>query len=105
MKVFSDCRNVNKREVDSFPINMNPKSREQTVLIALADALMNDLRRNSEERQMKFKHDTLTVQCFLPKHSKSIIDRIDGALAAHYNFTDEELDFIVNYDIKYRVGR
>jgi len=24
--------------------------------------------------------------------------------AKHYGFTDEELDFIVNYDIKYRMG-
>ena len=54
---------------------------------------------------MKFKHDTLTVQCIVPKYSKSIIDRIDSALAAHYGFTDEELDFIINYDIKYRMGR
>jgi hypothetical protein len=23
----------------------------------------------------------------------------------HYGFTDEELDFIINYDIKYRMGR
>ena len=26
-------------------------------------------------------------------------------LAVHYGFTAEELDFIVNYDIKYRLGR
>jgi len=26
-------------------------------------------------------------------------------LAVHYGFTDEELDFIINYDIKYRMGR
>ena len=25
-------------------------------------------------------------------------------LAAHYGFTEEELDFIINYDIKYRMG-
>ena len=25
--------------------------------------------------------------------------------AGHYGFTAEELDFIVNYDIKYRLGR
>jgi hypothetical protein len=25
-------------------------------------------------------------------------------LAQHYGFTDEELDFIINYDIKYRMG-
>ena len=24
--------------------------------------------------------------------------------AQHYAFTDEELDFIINYDIKYRLG-
>jgi hypothetical protein len=26
-------------------------------------------------------------------------------LAQHYGFSDEELDFIINYDIKYRMGR
>ena len=26
-------------------------------------------------------------------------------LAERYGFTDEELDFIINYDIKYRMGR
>jgi hypothetical protein len=26
-------------------------------------------------------------------------------LARHYGFTDEELDSIINYDIKYRMGR
>ena len=42
-----------------------------------------------------------------------IIDEIVGAaspgsncvLAQHYGFIDEELDFIINYDIKYRMGR
>ncbi len=29
---------------------------------------------------------------------------IARALAKHYGFTDEELDFIINYDIKYRMG-
>ena len=41
---------------------------------------------------------------FYLKESKSIIDKIDRVLAKHYGFTDEELDFIINYDIKYRMG-
>ncbi|MBF0557115.1 MAG: hypothetical protein HQK96_21585 [Nitrospirae bacterium] len=41
---------------------------------------------------------------YYPKKSKPIIDEIDKALAKHYGFTDEELDFIINYDIKYRMG-
>ena len=36
--------------------------------------------------------------------SKPIIDEIDELLAKHYGFTVEELDFIINYDIKYRMG-
>jgi hypothetical protein len=36
---------------------------------------------------------------------KSRLRKIDRVLAAHYGFTDEELDFIINYDIKYRMGR
>ncbi len=30
---------------------------------------------------------------------------IDGVLAGHYGMSAEELDFVVNYDIKYRLGR
>ena len=28
-----------------------------------------------------------------------------SSLAGHYGFTAEELDFILNYDLKYRLGR
>ena len=38
------------------------------------------------------------------KLSKPIVDEIDNILAKHYGFTEEELDFIINYDIKYRMG-
>ena len=38
------------------------------------------------------------------KQSKRIIDDIDRMLAKHFGFTNEEVDFIINYDIKYRMG-
>ena len=55
----------------------------------------------------------LTGQCwgkvvydeFYPRYSKPLIDRIDCILAQHYGFTHEELDYIINYDIKYRMGK
>ena len=47
----------------------------------------------------------MTYQEFYPRLSKPIIDEIDAVLAQHYGFTEEELDFILNYDIKYRLGR
>ncbi len=36
---------------------------------------------------------------------KPIIDEIDCVLAQHYGFTDDELDFIIKYYIKYRMGK
>jgi hypothetical protein len=32
------------------------------------------------------------------------INQINRVFAKHYGFTEEELDFIINYDIKYRMG-
>jgi len=31
-------------------------------------------------------------------------DKMTPSLAAHYELTDEELDYVLNYDIKYRMG-
>ncbi len=41
---------------------------------------------------------------YFPQQCKPIADQIDTILAEHYGFTPEELDFIINYDIKYRMG-
>ena len=100
----SDCRNLNMREVLGFPINideMTPLIRKD--LQKLAHLLTDELLVHSEMRRMSFK-DTgeLTIQCIYPGKSKPIIDEIDRVLAQHYGFTDEELDFIINYDVKYR---
>jgi hypothetical protein len=53
---------------------------------------------------MKYKHDTLTVQCIVPKNGKSVIDEIDDILGQYYEMTELETDFIKNFDIKFRVG-
>lgn len=103
--VFSDCRNLNKREIDAFPIDLARMDSDVAADLAAAAAeLMKSLKANSEVRTMRFKHDTLQIQCIFPRASKAGIDRIDRILAKHYGFTDEELDFIINYDAKFRVG-
>jgi len=45
------------------------------------------------------------LRAFYPRKSKPIIDEIDNVLAKHCGFTAEELDLIINYDIKYRMGK
>lgn len=66
---------------------------------------MQDLRHHAQRKETNYKTTGRVVYDeFFPRHSKPIIDKIDCVLAEHYGFTDEELDFIINYDIKYRMG-
>ena len=74
-------------------------------LAHLGRKLTKDLRVHSKYITNRYqKYGTRTIQTFQPRLSKPIIDDIDRVLAKHYGFTDEELDFIINYDIKYRMG-
>ena len=67
---------------------------------------MADLRDNAGQTTIQTRDgDRITYAEFNAAKSKPIIDEIDRVLAEHYEFTDEELDFIINYDIKYRMGR
>ena len=57
-----------------------------------------------KKQYIQSKQQLSIFESFNPYKSKSIIDEIDKVLAKHYGFTEEELDFIINYDIKYRMG-
>lgn len=48
---------------------------------------------------------TMEKQYFYTRKSKAILDELDTVLGKHYGFTTEELDFIINYDIKNRLGK
>jgi len=99
----SNCRDVNPYDIQNFPIPDSALKDHR--LKALGTEYVEDLKRNSEMRARVQKQTGRTeTQAFKVQKSKPIIDEIDRALAEHYGFTDEELDFISNYDIKYRVG-
>jgi len=67
---------------------------------------MNDFKKHAQRKECNYKTTGKVVYDeFYPKYSKSIIDKIDRVLAQHYGFTNEEIDFIINYDIKYRMGK
>ncbi|PIP47610.1 MAG: hypothetical protein COX14_05630 [Chloroflexi bacterium CG23_combo_of_CG06-09_8_20_14_all_45_10] len=67
---------------------------------------MTDLILHSQRKEAYYATTgQVTYDEFYPKYSKAIIDEIDRVLTKHYGFTEEELDFIINYDIKYRMGK
>ena len=98
--VFSDCYNLTKKY---FSIGI--PDIQDTSFGKEAARLNADLFDKMQIAVYSYKNrGFVRFAQFFPKKSKPIIDEIDKVLAAHYGFTDEELDFIINYDIKYRMG-
>ena len=69
----------------------------------LTDKLMLDLKAHSQRKEAYYK--SIGQVAYSDKYAKPIIDKIDRTLAKYYNFTEEELDFIFNCDIKCRMGK
>ncbi|WP_423225924.1 Eco57I restriction-modification methylase domain-containing protein [Candidatus Amarolinea aalborgensis] len=104
--ITSDCRHLGNRDIETFPYDPRKMNYDQLRLLSqLGRRYVEHLRLNAEQAVRVYK-GTKTVECmsFRVNQAKPIIDEIDRVLARHYGFTDEELDFIINYDIKYRMG-
>lgn len=105
--MWSSCQVVNSPDL-SFPIRLNGLGPAVGELSALADRLMNDVQQKStiQTRQYSARGRAFTMrkQYFYFKKSKPVIDEVDLILGKHFGFSDDETDFVINYDIKYRMG-
>ena len=106
--IWSSCQVVNRRDFNFFIDFNSLENNNLEHLVRLSEALQQDYQQNSHvikrNYSKKGRNFTMEKQHFFIKFSKPIIDEIDKVLASHYGFTEEELDFIINYDIKYRMG-
>ena len=102
---ISDCRNMNKKEVGNFCINLDQFSdKDGDKIFKLSKKISRKLISDSQMVTYSYKSGTRIFRAYYPRTSKDIFDKVDKILAKHYNFTEEELDYIINYDIKYRMG-
>jgi hypothetical protein len=103
---LSDSYHCGRETVLSFPTGLStipPELRKR--IERLGETYDVDLRRNSQRRRIQYKSTGwIEYDEFYPRLSKQILDAIDAELASHYGFTPDELEFITNYDIKYRMG-
>lgn len=80
--------------------------KDDTPLINVSDKMEESLQKNATyytiNSNTRGANETVTYNKDL---TKPIMDEIDTILGSHYGFTENELDFIINYDIKYRMGK
>jgi hypothetical protein len=106
--VWSSCQVINSRDLQ-MPINLKAiSSHDKDILCEISSKLQADYVSNSHilvrEYSSKGRVFTMKKQHYYIKKSKPLIDQIDLVLANVYGFTEEELDYIINYDIKFRMG-
>jgi hypothetical protein len=81
------------------------KSKVAESLENASASVMQDLKQHSQIRLREHKGGNRSrAQTFFPSRSKTYVDQIDCILADHYGFSPEELDYIINFDVKYRQG-
>lgn len=101
---YTDCRNLTKGYIDNFPAPI--LAVKDVDLANNGTTLFADYESNKFTKNTYYKSTGRNViyDEYYPKRSKKLIDEIDKCIAKYYNFTEGELDFIINYDIKYRMG-
>ena len=99
-KNISNCRDFATREILPFPIG----DMSKLDFVTIGEQLGTSYIQNRTIKNRVYPSGLVYYEEYYPAKSKPIIDEIDKVLAKHYGFTEEELDFIINYDIKYRMG-
>jgi hypothetical protein len=100
--VFSDCEHVNDALVRSFPI---PAKWDTIDWVRLSNELVDGLERDATKKTINTKQGhVIEYDEISAAKSKELIDRIDEQLCRIYGLNQEHLDFIKNYDVKYRLA-
>jgi hypothetical protein len=99
---FSDCEHINDALIRGLTI---PTSWHTSDWAKYDRSLARSLAEHSQRKLIKTKqghkieYDELDAS-----ESKTAIDEIEIAIAQRYGFSEAQLDFLINYDIKYRLG-
>ena len=102
----SNCLDVSSVDIKGFPIGLASMGAGiRSRLAEKAIELNSDIKSNAfmAERIYAKAGAVSTLQINM-RQSKELIDDVDRLLAKHYGFSDEELDFVINNDIRYRLA-
>lgn len=104
-QIYSNNLDLKSYEIESFTI---PIERIDQEMIEVANNLyseyLEDIEKYSNTRQTQKYANIDSFKEYKIGKSKTIIDRIDDLIAPLYNLNINELNFIKNFDIEYRLS-
>ena len=100
---LADCEHINDSLVKGFPL---PRNWEATDWKSLSSLIDKALRSSASSKSITTKQGHVIEYDEIDgKRARDVILQADIALGSGFGFTQAELDYVVNYDIKYRVGQ
>ena len=99
--VTSDAHNFTKHIIYDFPF----KVFESSELKNAFNIYQKSLESNSIRKTVNYKTTgTIEYQEYYVRKSKQFIDELDDLIGKELGFTNEEINYIKNYDITFRLG-
>ena len=100
--IYSNNLDLKSYEIEVFPVPIANFDEEDLKIIEnIYIEYLEDLEKNARIIQANYA----TISSFKEyraRKSKHLIDKIDKAIQKAYGLTDEEIAFIINYDIEFR---
>lgn len=99
-QAYSNNLDLNTYEVLMCPIpNMSEEVKDK--LINIYDEYQSDLEKNAQVKKANYNNISEFKE-YRARLSKNIIDKIDRTLQESYGFTNEECDYLVNFELNFR---
>ena len=105
-QIFSDNLNWKSFEIEQFTIPYSNFTNENITLINnLYKEYLKDIEKNANVREVssKSKYTIDEFKEYKIGKSKHIIDKIDRLICPLYGLTEEEMEFIIGYELEFRV--
>ncbi|MDD5578866.1 MAG: hypothetical protein PHY16_06235 [Methylobacter sp.] len=102
-QVYSDGLHIKQFEIDTFSIPDVTKEIAENVEISYSKYL-KDIESNVIKHQTAKYANITEFKEYKISKSKHLIDKMDELICPLYGFTQQEIDFIKNYEIEYRLG-
>lgn len=102
--LVSNCRDLGRKELQHFPLGQLPPELAEE-LAGLGNLLARRLQATAMQCSRRYVSGVVVYEEYYPARAKELLDEIDRVLARHYGFSEEEVDYILHYELKYRMGR
>jgi hypothetical protein len=101
---FSDVYHCGRELILDYPSDLNDIAGSAPLGVA-AKAVMSAFRKTAVRRSIPYKRTGLVeYDEFYPRLVKSEVDKLDSELSPYSGLTPDSVDYVINYDIKYRMG-